>query len=1068
MEETSSVALLVPHTREQQDVAFAPELGAAIGAQRQAADSLIQVIEKLSKIVEKRPRRCTLSGRKRPHLPCASVPPQDNRGEGEDAPSKKARGGEGPADGASGEDRLQPGGAQEACGHRTVTCYQCSLCRFTSPALSQLKEHLQQHDEQQNDIILVCSECCFTSRQQEELEAHIREHLGGEDCVKDDASELRGGTGKGAEFFGEEASGPRASAEDGEAKAGRDGAAEGEPAGKKWYSYEQYGMYRCLICSYVCGQQRMLKTHAWKHAGLVDCSYPIFEDESERPSAQAPAPAEEAVVVLAPEALHHAPSFQISLCPVPADCQEKPAEEPEEANAPKVPEAEEPVVEVQVTTEQEQEQESSSMDSLLTSAQKIISCSSNGAGHVNVIVERLPGAEEPGASKPFIISPDTQAREPFIMGPDTQASKPFVMSPDTQAREPIMDPDTQASKPFVMSPDTQAREPFIMGPDTQASKPIIMGPDTQASKPIIMGPDTQASKPFLMSPDTQASKRLLVEEAHPVYYEEEVVIGWCHGDPQQGGAESPEDPAADENVPPARRRTHSESLRLHSLAAEALVAMPTRMPELMKAGIKGVVELSAQGPGAGPRFVEIASAGEGLAGVEDVAGGTAALVGLELQASPRRDSGAAAAAGEGPAKAGISVSLLTVIEKLRERTDQNASDEDILKELQDNAQSQPGGEGAAPDAGLVEFVPDSDRPYRCRLCRYSSGNKGYIKQHLRVHRQRQPYQCPICEHIAQDSKDLESHMINHCKTRMYHCKQCADTFYYKSQLRNHERDQHGLGDSTATLIPVTETTAAMEESEEKAADEDACSVQKIYKCDVCDYSSSTYVGVRNHRRVHNSDKPYRCCSCDFATTNMNSLKSHMRRHPQEHQAVQLLEQYRCSMCGYVCSHPPSLKSHMWKHAGDQNYNYEQVNKAINEAISQSSRSPSMPQKSTAVLEQACALSSGTERATPSLDPPAATSLETGGAGAPVTSAEVVQHSSPAGGTPSAPEKGAAHPRVGMEYCVLLFCCCICGFESPSKERLMEHMKEHEGEIISIILNKEQQQGVQAAAPGTGH
>lgn len=36
----------------------------------------------------------------------------------------------------------------------------------------------------------------------------------------------------------------------------------------------------------------------------------------------------------------------------------------------------------------------------------------------------------------------------------------------------------------------------------------------------------------------------------------------------------------------------------------------------------------------------------------------------------------------------------------------------------------------------------------------------------------------------------------------------------------------------------------------------------------------------------------RCCSCDFATTNMNSLKSHMRRHPQEHQAMQLLEQYR--------------------------------------------------------------------------------------------------------------------------------------------------------------------------------
>lgn len=38
--------------------------------------------------------------------------------------------------------------------------------------------------------------------------------------------------------------------------------------------------------------------------------------------------------------------------------------------------------------------------------------------------------------------------------------------------------------------------------------------------------------------------------------------------------------------------------------------------------------------------------------------------------------------------------------------------------------------------------------------------------------------------------------------------------------------------------------------------------------------------------------PDRCCSCDFATTNMNSLKGHMRRHPQEHQAMRLLEQYR--------------------------------------------------------------------------------------------------------------------------------------------------------------------------------
>ncbi|KAK6294714.1 hypothetical protein J4Q44_G00355440 [Coregonus suidteri] len=321
-------------------------------------------------------------------------------------------------------------------------------------------------------------------------------------------------------------------------------------------------------------------------------------------------------------------------------------------------------------------------------------------------------------------------------------------------------------------------------------------------------------------------------------------------------------------------------------------------------------------------------------------------------------------------------------------------------------------------------------------------------------------------------------MINHCKTRMYHCKQCTDAFYYKSQLRNHERDQHGLGDTNATLTPVTETTATMEESE-KMTDDDSISSQKVYKCDVCDYTSSTYVGVRNHRRIHNSDKPYRCCSCDFATTNMNSLKSHMRRHPQEHQAVQLLEQYRCSLCGYVCSHPPSLKSHMWKHAGDQNYNYEQVNKAINEAISQSSRSPSAPQKVSAVgeavAEQSGVVQGGKEKERVSVDPAPLAGVpvdSVGGGGSSGSSTELIQWSSreqaPQRDTPqhSPPGKEGVQSRAGMEYCVLLFCCCICGFESTSKERLMEHMKEHEGDIISIILNKEQQQQG-AAQPAEG-
>ncbi|KAF7687995.1 hypothetical protein HF521_014001 [Silurus meridionalis] len=971
MEDSSGVAILVPCSRDHQEV-YIPDSRLHDEEEeqeqhKQAADSLIQVIEKLSKIVEKRPRQCTLSGKKRPSMTCASVMVPDSReGIGGVSPSKRTR--------EHGEDlscASIPVTDKELINQSAsmVTWYQCSLCRFISPTLSALKEHMKRHDEQHNDLIFMCSECCFTSNHQKDVETHIRLHYEEGDCTNRASAEQKTGSLKG-----------NLQGTMGFSALKSDCESEKMPgAPKKWYSYE-HGRYHCLICSYECGQQRNLKTHAWKHAGLVDCSYPIFEDDTDQQEAYPlytlnsnlsleQCKKQESIVVLAPvqeqaQVLRSAPSTQLELCAsAKQKCEGEGAEELENVFSVQESLSEEPPGEVQVTPEAqmelelETENQQTNTDSLLSSVQKIISSSGNTAGHVNVIVERLPCTEEPVASKPLLLSPEVPGYKTILSSQE-------------------------------------------------------------------VGIETQS---------------------HPMYCEEQVLIDWNDSDEHQEMEIQESESRPDENLPPARRRTHSECLRLHSLAAEALVAMPLRAPELSKSSIKGTSNMISD---TGQKILDLSAASAvstvKIASTELASGmpGSAALINLS-QGS--RDEFML----EGPSKAGISMSLLTVIERLRERSDQNASDEDILKELQDNPQilngSMPTGEADAVDdcssteADLVEYVAGSERPYRCRLCLYSSANKGYVKQHLRVHRQKQPYQCPICEHIASDSSDLENHMIHHRKSRIYQCKHCNEFFHYKSQLRNHEREQHGISDTAVALAPVCESKANVEESE-KTTDEDSVSEQKVYKCDMCEYTSSTYVGVRNHRRIHSSDKPYRCCSCDFATTNMNSLKSHMKRHPQEHQAVQLLEQYRCSLCGYVCSHPPSLKSHMWKHAGDQNYNYEQVNKAINEAISQSSRSPVVPSKPGPDLStDRIIILSQKDNSAPS--PP------------------------PAPRAPGVPARkdGSGLPRGGTEYCVLLFCCCVCGFESTSKERLMEHMKEHD--IISIILSKEQQ-GSQAPEAGT--
>ncbi len=203
------------------------------------------------------------SGKKRPSMTCASVPIPDSTGMVTSCKRSREQRDDCPTSSST------PGHAFEreplSVGTPTVTCYQCSVCRFISPTLELLKEHLLLHDEQHSDLILMCSECQFTSNHQEELVTHVRLHLEEGNHTRHIPDEQgiasarsvhqRLAVLKASNLESEMSSTP-----------------------KKWYSFE-HGRYRCLICNYECRQQRNLKTHAWKHASLVDCSYPIFEDE---------------------------------------------------------------------------------------------------------------------------------------------------------------------------------------------------------------------------------------------------------------------------------------------------------------------------------------------------------------------------------------------------------------------------------------------------------------------------------------------------------------------------------------------------------------------------------------------------------------------------------------------------------------------------------------------------------------------------------------------------------------------------------------------------------------------
>lgn len=211
MEDGSSVAVLVPHPRGQQEAVFVSDPQKQ--PHKQAADSLIQVIEKLSKIVENQPRRCTLPGKKRPSMSCASVTVSDSR-EGTSPCKIPREQGEGAL---TRNCTLEPTVDPNNVGTRTVTYYQCSLCHFLSPVFGALKEHIKQHEEQQSELPLMCSENHFTTSQQEELETHGSFHF---EQGSGSRGGLQGSTGL---------SGTKAETESEKTPA----------AAKKWYSYDQ-------------------------------------------------------------------------------------------------------------------------------------------------------------------------------------------------------------------------------------------------------------------------------------------------------------------------------------------------------------------------------------------------------------------------------------------------------------------------------------------------------------------------------------------------------------------------------------------------------------------------------------------------------------------------------------------------------------------------------------------------------------------------------------------------------------------------------------------------------------
>ena len=210
----------------------------------------------------------------------------------------------------------------------------------------------------------------------------------------------------------------------------------------------------------------------------------------------------------------------------------------------------------------------------------------------------------------------------------------------------------------------------------------------------------------------------------------------------------------------------------------------------------------------------------------------------------------------------------------------------------------------------------------CLDCGRSYKTDFGLREHMNLHDTNQPQkeklQCNICEMSYDRPKRFAKHMKKHAEDEVvtgfniWACgsENCGKQFSMKKLLVKHRTMDHGIPGifKCDHCDFATSSKSFMGRHRVKHTDE------KSYICQECGKCYKTGCGLEGHMLWHKGVFPFKCELCNTRYLTMGRFKLHQKI---THNAS--TNRFICSVCGKRCSTKQYLGIHMTKHTGEKNY-----------------------------------------------------------------------------------------------------------------------------------------------------